>query len=413
VIEAERLSRRFHLNDRLPTYVFNSINQLKALARGRGEDIIDLGMGNPDLPTPAPIVDKLIEAARNPRNHRYSSSRGIVKLREAIARRYSRRSGVQLDPHSEVVVTIGAKEGLSHLVMTMLEAGDLALVPEPAYPIHAYSVIIAGGRLHRLPAAGPEDLLEKLGSEVSARRPKVVILSFPNNPTGACVDSHYFAEVIRIARRYDVMVVHDFAYADLVFDGLRAPSILETPGAKSVAVELFSVSKSYNMAGWRLGFCVGNSEIIAALTRLKSYLDYGVFQPIQIAAIVALNECDEVSDEIAAEYERRRDVLVDSLGRAGWQIDKPGGTMFVWARIPERFRFMGSLEFAKLLLVRAKVAVSPGIGFGESCDGFVRFALVENEQRIRQAARGIKRLLSVQQLASPGADAAGDVRCDP
>ena len=393
MIEPKNISRRFSLSDRLPPYVFNSINELKTAARARGEDIVDLGMGNPDLATPAPIVDKLIEASRNPRNHRYSASRGIVKLREAIAKRYARKWGVQLDPNSEVVVTIGAKEGLSHLVMTMMEPGDLAVVPEPGYPIHFYSAIIAGSRLLRVPATSAEDLLEKLGPVMSAQRPKLLILSFPNNPSGMCADRRFFAEVVRLARAYDTLIVHDFAYADLVFDGNEAPSILETPGARDIAVELFSLSKSYNMPGWRVGFCVGNSHIVSALTRVKSYLDYGVFQPIQIASILALNEGDEFVEEIAAEYKKRRDILIESMGRAGWEIQKPGGTMFVWAQIPERYRFMGSLEFSRMLLVNAKVAVSPGIGFGESSDGYVRLALVENEHRIRQAARGVKRAL--------------------
>lgn len=380
------------MSDRLPPYVFNVVNELKAQARSRGEDIIDLGMGNPDLPTPKPIVSKLIEAARNPRNHRYSSSRGIPKLREAIARRYERKWGVSLDPDKEVVVTIGAKEGLSHLVMTMLGAGERALVPEPAYPIHLQSVVIAGGELVRIEAQRADDLIAKLDEAMKQSRPKMVLISFPNNPTGECVELAFFEQLVALARHYDVMIVHDFAYADIVFEGYRAPSILEVEGAKEVAVEIFSMSKSYSMAGWRVGFVVGNQEVVAALTRLKSYMDYGIFQPVQIASIIALNECDSEAEAIAEQYRKRRDVLVDALERAGWPVKKPAGTMFVWAQIPEQFRHLKSLEFAKLALARAGVGVAPGIGFGEAGDEFVRFALVENEQRIRQAVRGIKKL---------------------
>jgi alanine-synthesizing transaminase len=399
------MSERFYLSSKLPPYVFNVVNELKVAARARGEDIVDLGMGNPDLPTPEPIVEKLIESARNPRNHRYSASRGITKLREAIANRYERKWGVRLDANREVVVTIGAKEGLSHLMMTVLEQGGVAIVPEPAYPIHLHAVTIAGGRLRRIAAQGAGDLLEKLRNAIPAERPKVVLLSFPNNPTGECVGLEFFEEVIDLARRNDAMVIHDFAYADIVFDGYRAPSILEVKGAKDVAVEIFSLSKSYNMAGWRVGFCVGNADTVAALTRVKSYMDYGIFQPIQIASIIALNECEEFVRQTAEEYRKRRDVLIDALGQAGWAVARPRGGMFVWAEIPEEFRAMRSLEFAKLVLSRAKVGVSPGIGFGEAGDGFVRFALVENEQRIRQAARGIKRLLSERGLQN-GIDAA-------
>jgi len=380
------------LSDRLPPYVFNVVNELKAQARARGEDIVDLGMGNPDLPTPKPIVAKMIEAARNPRNHRYSASRGIPKLREAISRRYERKWNVALDPNSEVVVTIGAKEGLAHLVMTLVGSGERALVPEPAYPIHLQSVVIAGGELVRIEAEGADDLIVRLADSIKHFRPKMVITSFPNNPTGECVGLSFFEELVALARRYDVIVVHDFAYADIVFDGYRAPSILEVKGAKDVAVEIFSMSKSYSMAGWRVGFVVGNPEVVGALTRVKSYLDYGIFQPVQIASIIALNECDNEVEEIARHYGKRRDVLVTSLERAGWPVNKPVGTMFVWAEIPERFRHLGSLEFSKLVLARAGVGVAPGIGFGESGDRFVRFALVENEQRIRQAVRGIKKL---------------------
>jgi alanine-synthesizing transaminase len=386
------VSERFLLSSKLPPYVFNITNELKAAARARGEDIVDLGMGNPDLPTPKPIVRKLIEAARNPRNHRYSVSRGIPHLREAIAARYLRKWGVRLDPGTEVVQTIGAKEGLAHLVMTVLAPGETAVVPVPAYPIHTHSVIIANGRLIKLPADSPGNLLDRLASAIKTERPKVVTLSFPNNPTTMCVDLSFFEEVVRLAREHGTLVIHDFAYADLVFDGYTAPSILQVEGAKEVAVELFSLSKSYSMAGWRMGFVVGNAEVVAALTRVKSYLDYGTFQPIQIAAIIALNECEAYVGQIRETYRKRRDVLIDSFARAGWEIEKPQGTMFVWARIPERYRAMGSLEFAKHVLARAKVGVSPGIGFGEAGDDHVRFALIENEQRIRQAARGIKQM---------------------
>jgi alanine-synthesizing transaminase len=386
------VSDRFLLSSKLPPYVFNITNELKAAARARGEDIVDLGMGNPDLPTPKPIVQKLIEAARNPRNHRYSASRGIPPLREAMADRYRRKWGVELDPASEVVQTIGAKEGLAHLVMTVLAPGETAIVPVPAYPIHTHSVIIANGRLIKLPADNPDDLLDKLTSAIKAERPKIVTLSFPSNPTTMCVDLKFFEEVVRLARAHGTLIIHDFAYADLVFDGYVAPSILQVEGAKEVAVELFSLSKSYSMAGWRLGFVVGNADVVAALTRVKSYLDYGTFQPIQIAAIIAMNECEEYVGQIAETYRRRRDVLIETFARAGWEIEKPKGTMFVWAPIPERYRAMGSLEFAKHMLSRAKVGVSPGVGFGEAGDQHVRFALIENEHRIRQAARGIKQM---------------------
>jgi alanine-synthesizing transaminase len=387
------LSGQFHMSNRLPPYIFKTINDLKAAARARGEDVIDLGMGNPDIPTPRPIVNKLIEAAKNPRNHRYSVSRGIPKLREAIANRYGRKWGVSLDPESEVVVTIGAKEGLSHLVLALLGPGERTLVPEPTYPIHIFSTMMADGRLLRLPMGAPGDLLDKLASRIQAERPKLLILSFPHNPTGFCMDRKFFEEVVRLARRHEVIVIHDFAYADIVFDGYTAPSILQVEGARDVAVEIFSMSKSYSMPGWRVGFCLGNSRIIAALSRVKSYLDYGIFQPIQIAAIIALNECEEHVARISQEYCRRRDVLVRSFGQAGWPVEKPQGTMFVWARVPEQFRHLGSLEFSKLLLDRAQVAVAPGIGFGDSADGHVRLALVENERRIRQAARSIRQLL--------------------
>lgn len=387
---------RFHILETLPPYVFSVINEMKTSARRRGEDIIDLGMGNPDLGTPRPIVEKLIEAVENPRNHRYSSSRGIVKLRMALAAWYERRFGVSLDPESEIIVTIGVKEGLAHLVLSLLEPKDIALVPDPTYPIHTYSALIAHGQLVRIPLIDHQQFLADL--EAAARRwrgpAKLVLLSFPHNPTTCCVGIDFFTRVIELAREYGLLVIHDFAYADLVFDGYRAPSILQVEGAREVAVEFFSLSKSYSMAGWRVGFCAGNREIIAALARLKSYLDYGIFQPIQIAAIIALNECDQHVREIVETYRSRRDALIDGLERAGWHIAKPLGTMFVWAKIPGEFQALGSLEFAKLLLEQAKVAVSPGIGFGPGGEGYVRFALVENEQRIAQAARGIRKFLT-------------------
>jgi alanine-synthesizing transaminase len=380
---------------RLPPYVFAIVNELKVKARAQGEDIIDFGMGNPDLPTPAHIVEKLCEAARNPRNHRYSASRGITKLRHAICDWYRRRHGVLLDPDAEAIATIGAKEGLSHLALAVVEPGDVALVPNPTYPIHAYSVIIAGGHVRHVRLTPGEDFFETLMAAFreSWPQPKLLILSFPHNPTTAVVDLEFFEKVVAFAQDHDLIVIHDFAYADLTFDGYQAPSFLQVPGAKEVGVEFFTLSKSYNMPGWRVGFAVGNPRIIAALTRIKSYLDYGMFQPIQIASIIALNGPQDCVGDIVRTYASRRDTLCEGLERAGWKIDKPRGTMFVWAKIPDPFRGMGSLEFSKLLLERAKVAVSPGIGFGQYGDEYVRFALVENEHRTRQAVQGIKRIL--------------------
>jgi len=381
---------------RLPPYVFNIVNEMKIQARHAGEDIIDLGMGNPDLPTPEPIVDKLIEAVKNPKNHRYSMSRGIPKLRLAICNWYKRRFNVDLDPETEAVVTIGAKEGLSHLVLATIERGEHVLVPNPTYPIHTYSVIIAGGDVKGVPLRSVDSFYDELQSAIKGiwPIPKMLIISFPHNPTTTVVDLEFFRKVVDFAREHDMMVVHDLAYADLVFDGYKAPSILQVEGAKERCVELFSLSKSYSMPGWRVGFVVGNRDMVYALTRLKSYFDYGMFQPIQIASIIALNECDAEVQKIAEIYRRRRDALIEGLKRAGWIIEKPKGTMFVWAKIPEEFQKMGSLEFTKMLLREAKVAVSPGIGFGEFGEGYVRFALVENEHRILQAVRGIKRVLN-------------------
>jgi len=380
---------------RLPPYVFSIVNELKVKARARGEDIIDFGMGNPDLATPDHVVDKLVEAARNPRNHRYSASRGITKLRRGICDWYRRRYAVELDPDTEAIATIGAKEGLSHLALAIVDAGDVALVPNPSYPIHPYSVIIAGGDVRHVRLGPGEDFFANL---MSAYRecwppPKLLILSFPHNPTTAVVDLEFFGKIVAFAQDHGLIVIHDFAYADLVFDGYEAPSFLQAPGAKEVGVEFFTLSKSYNMPGWRVGFAVGNRQIIGALTRIKSYLDYGMFQPVQIASIIALNGPQDCVGEIVGTYRSRRDVLCDGLTRVGWKVDKPRGTMFVWAKIPDQYRMMGSLEFSKFLLDRAKVAVSPGIGFGQHGDEHVRFALVENEHRTRQAVQGIKRVL--------------------
>ena len=380
---------------RLPPYVLGAVNELKHQARQRGEDIIDLGMGNPDLATPPHIVEKMNKAATNPRNHRYSASRGIYKLRLAICDWYKRRFNVNLDADKEAVVTIGSKEGLSHLILAMVTPGTTVLVPNPTYPIHAFSVIIAGGDIINLPMRSPEGFFDELveATKRSWPKPKILIFSFPHNPTTMVVDREFFKKVVNFAQENNLIVIHDFAYADLVFDGYEAPSFLQVKGAREVGVELFTLSKSYNMPGWRVGFVVGNEKIISALARLKSYFDYGIFQPIQIASIIALNGNPKHVKEIVATYQKRRDQLVNGLNRAGWELEKPKATMFVWAQIPERFRKMGSLEFSKLLLDKAKVAVAPGIGFGEHGDEFVRFALVENEHRINQAVRGIRNLL--------------------
>ncbi|MCI0548801.1 MAG: aminotransferase class I/II-fold pyridoxal phosphate-dependent enzyme [Candidatus Rokubacteria bacterium] len=384
----------FYRIKRLPPYVFSIVNDLKTKARARGEDIIDLGMGNPDLGTPKHIVDKLVEAARNPRNHRYSASRGITRLRKAVTTWYRQRYGVELDPESEAIATIGAKEGLAHLALAVLQPGDGALVPNPTYPIHSYSVVIADGDLRSVPMIPGDDFFARLqeAARLSWPKAKLLILSFPHNPTTMCVDRDFFARVVDFAREHRLMVVHDFAYADLSFDGYRPPSFLEAPGAKEVGVEFFSLTKSYNMAGWRLAFCCGNPQMVHALARMKSYLDYGVFQPIQIAGIIALEGDQRCVGEINEVYRKRRDTLVTGLNTIGWNVAMPRGTMFVWAPIPDAFRAMGSLEFSKMLIQECKVAVSPGIGFGEYGEGHVRFALVENQQRIKQALRGLKTL---------------------
>jgi len=386
---------QFRRIERLPPYIFSIIDTLKMQARRAGEDIIDMGMGNPDIPTPKPVVDKLIEAVQNPKNHRYSVSRGIYKLRLAISNWYRRRYNVDLDPDSEAIVTMGAKEGLSHMVLSIVGSGDVVLVPNPAYPIHPYSVIIAGGDLTSVPVGEDRDFFEEIirATKRTWPKPKLLIISFPSNPTTTVVDLAFFKKVVDFAKDNNIMVIHDLAYADLVFDGYRAPSFLQVPGAKDVGVEFFSMSKSYSMPGWRVGFAVGNAKMIAALARLKSYFDYGMFQPIQIASIIAVNELENEVETIIDVYRKRRNVLVSGLNKAGWHVEKPKATMFVWAKIPEAFQRIGSLEFSKVLLQEGKVAVSPGIGFGEYGEGYVRFALVENEHRTRQAVRGIRGVL--------------------
>ena len=387
--------QEFRRMGRLPPYVFATVDKLKMDLRRKGEDIIDLGMGNPDMPTPKHIVKKLIDAANKGRNHRYSASAGIPKLRLAISDWYKRRFNVEIDPEEEAIATLGAKEGLSHLVLATISPGDVVFAPNPTYPIHPYSVIIAGGDLRSIPIGQGRDFFEDLltATKQTWPNPKMLIISYPHNPTTEVVDREFFEKIVEFCREHNIMVIHDFAYADIVFDGYKPPSFLQIPGAKDIGVEFFSLSKSYAMPGWRVGFCVGNREVIAALKRIKSYLDYGMFQPIQIASIIALNGPYSCVKEIAETYRKRRDTLVDGLARAGWKIEKPKGTMFVWAKIPEQHRKMGSVEFSKMLIKRAKVAVSPGIGFGEYGDDYVRFALVENPHRTRQAIRGIKQVL--------------------
>ena len=385
----------FRRMDRLPPYMFKVVDKLKIDMRREGVDIVDLGMGNPDLPTPRHIVEKLIEAAEKPQNYRYSASAGITKLRQAIADWYKRRWGVEIDPEEETIATIGAKEGLSHFVLATVSPGDVVFAPNPTYPIHPYSVIIAGGDLRSIPIGPGRDFFDDLltATKQTWPAPKMLIISYPHNPTTAVVDLAFFEKIVAFCREHDMIVIHDFAYADLVFDGYTPPSFLQVPGAKDIGVEFFTLSKSYSMPGWRVGFCVGNPELIAALRRIKSYLDYGMFQPIQIAAIIALNGPYDCVQEIVEIYRQRRDALVDGLNRIGWAIDKPKGTMFVWAKIPEPYLKMGSIEFAKMLMVKARVAVSPGIGFGQYGDDHVRFALIENPHRINQAIRGIKQIL--------------------
>lgn len=386
---------KFARLDRLPPYVFATVNGIKMEARRAGKDIIDLGMGNPDLETPEHIVDKLVEASRKPHNHRYSASMGITKLRAAISDWYQRRFDIQIDPDTEAIVTIGVKEGLSHLILVTIRPGDVVFTPNPTYPIHPYSAIISGGDVRGIPLGPGQDFFDNLinATKQTWPRPKIVIVSYPHNPTTEVVDLEFFQKIVDYAREHNILVIHDFAYADLVFDGYKAPSLLQVKGAKDVGVEFFSLSKSYSMPGWRVGFCVGNKETIAALRRVKSYLDYGIFQPIQIAAIIALNGPYDCVEEIRQTYQERRDTLISGLNRIGWDIPSPKGTMFVWGKIPEQYRKMGSVEFSKFLINKASVAVSPGLGFGEYGDDYVRFALIENSMRINQAVRGIKKIL--------------------
>src|SRR3984893_1278721 len=385
----------FYRIQKLPPYVFAVINEMKAKARAAQLDVVDLGMGNPDGATPEPVVKKLIEAVKNPRNHRYSMSRGIPQLRVEIVKHYRQQYNVELDPESEAIVTIGAKAALAHLLFAVVGPDDAVVSPNPAYPIHQYGGIRAEGHACRLPMPDPATLLNGLEHlyKTSSRKLKMILISFPHNPTTQCVDLQFFRDIVGLAAQHGTMIVHDFAYADICFDGYRAPSLLQVDGAKEIGIEIYSMSKSFNMAGWRVGFCLGNRKLIAALARIKSYLDYGIFQPIQIASIIALRECQKETNQISETYQRRRDVLVKGLDRAGWPVEPPRGSMFVWAPIPEEHRALGSLEFAKLLMQKALVAVSPGIGFGPLGEGHVRFALVENEHRIRQAAKSIQQFL--------------------
>ena len=389
------MNQTFQRIERLPPYVFNIIGELKQAARARGEDIIDFGMGNPDQATPEHIVDKLKETVDRGDTHRYSQSKGIPRLRRAMTNWYQSRYDVMLDPETEAIVTLGSKEGLAHLALATTSVGDAILVPNPSYPIHPYGFVISGADLRHVPMTDEIDFFDELDRAIktSYPKPKMLVLNFPSNPTGHCVELDFFEKVVAIAREHNIWVVHDLAYADLVYDGYVAPSILQVPGARDVAVEFFTLSKSYNMPGWRVGFCCGNSQLIAALARIKSYLDYGIFTPIQVAAISALESDQSCVSEIRDIYQSRRDVLCEGLNQAGWSVTPPKATMFVWAKIPEPFASMGSLEFSKLLLDKAKVAVSPGVGFGEYGEGYVRFGLIENEHRTRQAIRGIKRVL--------------------
>jgi alanine-synthesizing transaminase len=386
---------QFHRISRLPPYVFNIVNELKAKARAKGEDIIDFGMGNPDQPTPEHIVKKMVEATIRDNTHRYSVSKGVPRLRRSICSWYKNRFNVELDPETQAIVTIGSKEGLAHLALATLGPGDVVLVPNPAYPIHPYGVVIAGADLRNVPLVPGIDFFDELHKAIidSWPRPKMLILNFPGNPTTQCIEIDFFEKIIAVAREYNIWVVHDIAYADIVFDGYKAPSILQVPGATEVAVEFFSLSKSYNMPGWRVGFMCGNKDLVEALTRIKSYLDYGMFTPIQVAAITALEGPQDCVKQICDMYKNRRDVLCDGLVSTGWNVEKPKATMFVWAPIPEQYRAMGSLEFSKKMLFEAKVAVSPGVGFGQHGDDHVRFSLIENEHRTRQAIRGIRDML--------------------
>ena len=386
--------RDFSRIRRLPPYVFNITAELKMAARRRGEDIIDMSMGNPDGPTPQHIVDKLVEASTRLDTHGYSVSKGIPRLRRAITDWYQRRYAVELDPDSEAIVTIGSKEGLAHLMLATLDRGDTVLVPNPSYPIHIYGAVIAGADIRSVRMTPGIDFFDELERAIRESFPKtkMMIMGFPSNPTAQCVDLDFFERVVALARQHDILVVHDLAYADITFDGYKAPSIMQVPGARDVAVEFFTMSKSYNMAGWRIGFMVGNKDLVHALARIKSYHDYGTFTPIQVASIAALDGPQDCVEEIRLTYQSRRDVLAKGLLEAGWDVEIPKASMYIWAEIPEPYRAAGSLEFAKRMLADAKVAVSPGIGFGDYGDSHVRFALIENEQRIRQAVRGIKEM---------------------
>ncbi|MCL2657104.1 MAG: alanine transaminase [Betaproteobacteria bacterium] len=392
--------RRFARIDRLPPYVFNITAELKLAARRRGEDIIDMSMGNPDGATPPHIVTKLIEAAQRPDTHGYSASKGIPRLRRAISHWYKNRYAIDIDPDSEAIVTIGSKEGLAHLMLATLDRGDTVLVPDPSYPIHIYGAVIAGADIRSVPIVPGVDFFAELERAIRGAypKPKMIVIGFPSNPTAQCVELDFFERVIALAKKHDILVVHDLAYADIVFDGWKAPSIMQVPGAKDIAVEFFTLSKSYNMAGWRVGFMVGNADLVTALARIKSYHDYGTFTPLQVAAIAALEGDQTCVREIAATYQRRRDVLYKGLMEAGWEVELPKASMYIWARIPEPYRKLGSLEFAKQLLEKAKVSISPGIGFGDHGDDHVRFALIENEHRIRQAVRGIKQMFKADGL---------------
>ncbi|MFM7965981.1 MAG: alanine transaminase [Betaproteobacteria bacterium] len=395
---------------RLPPYVFNITGELKMAARRRGEDIIDMSMGNPDGPTPRHIVEKLIETADKEHTHGYSVSKGIPRLRRAICNWYQSRYGVDLDPDTEAIVTIGSKEGLAHLMLATLDAGDTVLVPNPSYPIHIYGAIIAGASIQSFRMGSGIDFFQELERNIreSIPKPKMIILGFPSNPTAQCVELDFFERIVALAKQHDILVVHDLAYADICFDGFKPPSIMQVPGARDVAVEFFTMSKSYNMAGWRVGFMVGNRELVAALARIKSYHDYGTFTPIQVASVIALEGPQDCVEEVRLNYQHRRDVLCKGLHEAGWMVEVPRASMYVWAEIPEPYKHMGSLEFAKKLLAEAKVAVSPGVGFGEYGDGHVRFAMIENEQRTRQAVRGIKEMFRKDGLVKPSASAHGE-----
>jgi len=391
-------SEEFYRIKKLPPYVFAVINDLRDKYRAAGVDIIDMGMGNPDGATPEPVVEKLIEVAPNPANHRYSVSRGILPLRQAIVDRYREQYGVTLDPEAESIVTVGAKDALAHLLFAIISPGDAVVSPNPAYPLHQFGVIMAEGEAVMLPMPDAATFLDGLKKlyRTAAKTPKVILISFPHNPTTVCVDLPFMREVVELARQHGSYIIHDFAYAELGFDGYRPPSILQVEGATDHAVEIYSMTKSYNMAGWRVGFCLGNRRLIAALTRIKSYLDYGIFQPIQIAAVTALRDCNDAPGKIRDIYNARRDVLIDGLRRAGWHVEPPKASMFVWARIPEAFSSIGSLEFAKLMMREARVAVSPGIGFGPMGEGFVRFSLIENDDRVHEATKSISRFLQLQ-----------------